>query len=136
VPLSVRAIAAVPIVVDEGAWQAQQHPRFLIANPNHKIGLARNGMKRKATCSAPSTTPFKNFCRLSTAQNPCAHIVAPIYVEVYSETDLILDQISDWLVKVARLTIDAESHGNGPVEGSLGLIRINWGKIRETTTEN
>lgn len=56
---------------------------------------------------------------------------APVSVDLYADTDLSVDEITDWLVKVARLIIDAETHGNGPVEESLGLCNIDWSKLRE-----
>ena len=67
-------------------------------------------------------------------QKPMRRFVAPVYVGLYSETDVTLNEITEWLVRVARLTVDAERHGNGPVEESLGLTMIDWSKLKETKT--
>ena len=47
-----------------------------------------------------------------------------------------MDQITDWLVKVARLTIDAAQHGNGPITESLGLCQIDWSKLKEIKADD
>ena len=62
---------------------------------------------------------------------PLRRFIAPVYVDLYANTDLSPDEIGDWFVKVARLTIDAEAHGNGPTKETLGLLHIDWSQLRE-----
>lgn len=56
---------------------------------------------------------------------------APIYLELYGNEDVPLDKVQDWLLKVAKLLIDAPKFGNGPMEGTLGLTHIQWGELEE-----
>lgn len=56
---------------------------------------------------------------------------APVYVEVYSDQKLSLDQIRGWLLRVSRLLIDSPIHGLGPAPGTLGLVRIEWNELKE-----
>jgi len=69
-------------------------------------------------------------------QKPMRRFVAPVFVDVFSDTDVTLNGITEWLVRVARLTVDAEQHGNGPVDQSLGLTMIDWSKLKEIKTTN
>ena len=62
--------------------------------------------------------------------------VAPVLLDLHSDTDLTMDQIVEWLVRVARLSIDAQKHGNGPVQGSLGLCQIDWSKLKEIKADD
>ena len=67
---------------------------------------------------------------------PLRQFVAPVYVDLYSDADLSEKEIRDWLCKTARLTVDPEPHGNRPVEGTLGLCRIEWRHLREIEHED
>jgi hypothetical protein len=42
--------------------------------------------------------------------------------------------LADWCVNVAKLLMDTPTVGNGPVQGSLGLARIEWSEIEELKT--
>lgn len=62
---------------------------------------------------------------------PVRRFRAPIYVDLYTANDVTLRDLKDWLFKVSRLLIDSPKHGNGPVEGSLGLCQIDWSELEE-----
>jgi len=187
VPRSEFAIAAVPIVLDAGAWLASQrtslrvtivqadshqqndtgsgsrikfhretsmsdlvlslvststsqHPRFLIADPQSKFWTGSDWTEHEANgCLFASVNDagraIQEILLAEYGQKPMRRFVAPVYVDLYSETDVTLNEITEWLAKVSRLTVDAEMHGNGPVEGSLGLTMIDWSKLKEINTD-
>jgi hypothetical protein len=62
---------------------------------------------------------------------PAHRYVAPIIIDLYSDEKVSLRDLQAWLTKVSKLLIDSPEHGNGPVSGSLGLCRIDWGQLRE-----
>ena len=62
---------------------------------------------------------------------PLRRFRAPVYIDLYASNEVTLDQLAAWLVRVAKLLIDSPKHGNGPVEGTLGLCRINWDELEE-----
>jgi hypothetical protein len=186
VPRSEFAIAAVPIVLDAGAWLASQrtslrvtivqadshqqndtgsgsrinlpretsmsdlvlsiiatgtpqHPRFMISDSSDNFWTGSDWTEHESDgCLFANVNDagraIQKILLAEYGQKPMRRFVAPVYVDLYSETDVTLDQIRDWLVKVSRLTV-AEMHGNGPVEDSLGLTMIDWSKLKETNTD-
>ena len=112
-----------------------QHPRFLIADPQCKFWTGSEWSEEKSkarliVCVNDAGQAVQEILLAEYGDKPLRRFVAPIYVEVYSETDLTLDQITDWLVKVARLIIDSESHGNGPVEEPFNHCRKRVSPLR------
>ena len=127
------------LVLSLVSTSTSQHPRFLIADPQSKFWTGSDWTEHEADgCLFASVNDagraIQEILLAEYGQKPMRRFVAPVYVDLYSETDVTLDQIRDWLVKVSRLTV-AEMHGNGPVEDSLGLTLIDWSKLREIKTE-
>lgn len=117
-----------------------QHPRFLISDSSDKFWAGSDWTEYESDgCLFASVNDagraIQEILLAEYGQKPMRRFVAPVYVDLYSETDVTLDQIKDWLFKVSRLTVDAEMHGNGPVEDSLGLTLIDWSELKEIKTE-
>ncbi|MFN0017943.1 MAG: hypothetical protein ACKVP0_06760 [Pirellulaceae bacterium] len=62
---------------------------------------------------------------------PLRRFRAPVYVDLYANEPVSIREIQAWLVRVSRLLIDSPRHGNGPMQGTLGLTRIEWGELEE-----
>ena len=117
-----------------------QHPRFLISDSSDRFWTNSDWAEHESDgCLYVSVNgaglAIQEILLAEYGQKPMRRFVAPVYVDLYSETDVTLDQIREWLVRVARLTVDAEQHGNGPVEDSLGLTMIDWSNLKETNTD-
>lgn len=113
-----------------------QHPRYLIADPQCKFWTGKSWSENESDGCLFATLndagrAIQEIQLAEYGHKPMRRFVASVYVDLYSETDVTLDQIRDWLVKVSRLTVDIEHHGNGPVEESLGLTMIDWSKLKE-----
>ena len=122
------------------ATGTSQHPRFLISDSSDRFWTGSDWTEHEADgCLFASVNDagraIQEILLAEYGQKPMRRFVAPVYVDLYSETDVTLDQIKDWLFKVSRLTVDAEMHGNGPVEESLGLTLIDWSELKEIKTE-
>lgn len=65
---------------------------------------------------------------------PVRRFLAPVYIDVYSDEEFGVEQLRHWLVRAARLNIDYAGAGFGPLNDSLGLLRIEWGNVREGRT--
>ncbi len=112
------------------------HPRFLIADPHYKFWTGDDWSEEEADGCLFATVndagqAVQEIMLTEHGDKPMRRFVAPVFLDLYADTDLTLDQITEWLVKVARLIIDAEEHGNGPVDNSLGLTKIDWSKLKE-----
>lgn len=112
------------------------HPRYLIANPESKFWTGDGWSVNEADARLFATVndaghAIQEILLAEHGHKPLRQFVAPVCIDLYSDTGLTLDQIESWLVKIARLTMDAQKHGNGPVEGTLGLTWIDWSQLRE-----
>lgn len=117
-----------------------EHPRYLISDQQCKFWNRSGWSERESDGSlfASVNDAGRVVQEILLAQHgdkPLRRFVAPAFIDLYADKHLTLDQITEWLVKVARLTMDAESHGNGPVDDSLGLTLIDWSKLREIKAE-
>ena len=113
-----------------------QHPRFQIADPQQRLWTGEGwseeeGEGRLYICVNTAGRAIQEILLAQHGEKPLRRFTAPVHVDLYSDSDLTPDQITDWLVKVARLVMDSEKHGNGPTSGSLGLTWIDWSQLRE-----
>lgn len=60
---------------------------------------------------------------------------APVYLDLYADDPVTLRDVQAWLIKVSKLLIDSPKHGNGPLAGTLGMSRIEWGELEELSPE-
>ena len=118
------------------ATGTSNHPRFVVADPNQRFWTGESWTDEEAegrlfVCVNNAGRAIQEILLAEHGHQPVRRFTAPVSIDLYADTDLSLDEITDWLAKVARLTIDAEAHGNGPAEGALGLCNIDWSKLRE-----
>lgn len=57
--------------------------------------------------------------------------MAPIYIEVFSDTEIPMRDLKWWLFRTTKVIVDSPKHGNGPVDGSLGTVRIEYSEMKE-----
>lgn len=62
---------------------------------------------------------------------PCRVFRAPVEVRLFADRDISQKELKAWLLKCSKLLIDAQGQGNGPCEGSLGLVSIHWHELNE-----
>lgn len=113
-----------------------QHPRFQIADPQQRFWTGSGWSEEEAegrlyVSVNDAGRAIQEILLAEHGEKPLRRFTAPVHVDLYSDSELSLDQLSDWLLKVSRLVMDTETHGNGPVAGSLGLTWIDWSKLRE-----
>jgi len=110
------------------------HPRFQIADLQQRLWTGSGWSEEEGRLYVSVNDAGRAIQEILLAEHgekPLRRFTAPVHADLYSDSDLTVDQISDWLVKVSRLVMDSEQHGNGPVESSLGLTWIDWSQLRE-----
>ena len=127
-----------PLIYETGSLE---HQRFLISDPDDRFWTGTDWSDKKSDArlfasSNDAAEAVQQILRAQHRDQPVRRYVAPVVVDLYSDRELPLEEIAKWLSKVSRLIIDPEQHGNGPVEVSLGLARIEWGELREITLED
>jgi len=60
---------------------------------------------------------------------------AGVYLDLWCDEDVPRDKLIRWLVRVSKLFLNNNDHGNGPCKNALGTVSIEWGEIEEVKDE-
>lgn len=125
-----------PMILSVHRAGTPKFPRYFISDQFMRVwtGDGWSDDERDGLLYGDSPEACRVVQRLLTLEyidKPVRRFRAPVYLDLFSDTPLTKDEITRWLAKVARLIIDSPRHGNGPVEGTLGLVRIGWGELKE-----
>ena len=116
----------------------RKFPRFCISDQYLRYwtgdgwDLNRNKAELYANSDiAGATTQW--ILLLDFKNKPVRHFVAPVYIDLYAdqEANITAEQLSQWISKVGKFLMDSEKHGNGPMQGALGLCRIELAELKE-----
>lgn len=66
---------------------------------------------------------------------PARRFQAPIFLDLYSEQEISVRDLQIWLTRIAKLLMDTPRHGNGPLQGTLGLTWIDWSQLKELSAK-
>ncbi len=66
---------------------------------------------------------------------PVRRFQAPIFLDLYSEQEISVRDLQIWLTRIAKLLMDTPRHGNGPLQGTLGLTWIDWSQLKELSAK-
>ncbi|HMP57722.1 MAG TPA: hypothetical protein PKD86_00090 [Gemmatales bacterium] len=113
-----------------------QFPRYFISDQFNRVWTGdgwsedeRNGLLYGD--SPEACIEVQRLLQLEYMDKPMRRFRAPVYLDLFADESLPTVQIVRWLAKASRLLIDSPEQGNGPAEGTLGLVRIEWGEIQE-----
>lgn len=113
-------------------------PRFVISDQYLRYWTGQDWSKQNDEDAAlvyananAALEDMHQLLMLSYGKKPKSTFVAPLYIDVYSESKFSKKQLRSWLVKVTKLIMDTTKHGNGPLEGSYGTCRIEFGEMQE-----
>jgi hypothetical protein len=125
-----------PIILSVHPAGTPQYPRYFISDQYKRVWTGegwsedeRDGLlygDSNAAC-----VEIQRLLKLEFLEKPVRRFRAPVYLDLFADKPLTKQEIARWLGKVSKLLIDAPEHGNGPVEGTLGLVRIEWGEMKE-----
>lgn len=54
-----------------------------------------------------------------------------VQIELFAGGAVTIAELQQWLVDIAKLVMDSPKLGNGPFQGTLGLVSINWDLLEE-----
>lgn len=125
-----------PIVLSVHRAGTPEFPRYFISDQFMRVwtGERWSGDPHDGLLFSDSNEACMEVQRLlmlDYMDKPVRRFRAPVYLDLFTDKELTKDEITRWLVKVSKLLIDSQKHGNGPVEGTLGLCRIEWGEMKE-----
>lgn len=99
----------------EQLWNGEQF------NPENGVLYADHNV----ACTDVQSILKKNFEGVKAVK-----YVVPLYVEVFSNEPVSLNDVAVYLSKASRLFLDTTEHGNGP-DNSLVLSWIEWNDIKQ-----
>jgi len=118
-----------------------EHPRFMISDQYLRYWGGSHGWtaqqdQSNAVLFASSNEALGMMHTLMLVRHcdlPKKVFTAPVVIELYSPEQVSVRDLQQWLVRAAKLLIDTPRHGNGPVEGAYGAVRVDWGQLKEAT---
>lgn len=125
-----------PIILSVHRAGTPEFPRYFISDQFKRVwtGEGWSASERDGLLYDDSNAACLDVQRLLMLEymdKPVRRFRAPVYLDLFADKPLTKVEIARWLAKVARLLIDSPEHGNGPVEGTLGLVRIEWAEMKE-----
>ncbi len=67
---------------------------------------------------------------------PVRHYSAPLRIDLYSQKPISIRDLQAWLLKSTKIIVDTTNHGNGPIDGSYGAVRLEIADLRERNHEH
>jgi hypothetical protein len=118
-----------------------EHPRFMISDQYLRYWGGSNGWTQQqdqsgAALFANSQEALQMMHTLMVIRHcdlPKRVFTAPITIELYSPEPITVRDLQQWLVRVTKVLIDSPRFGNGPISGSYGAVRVDWGDLKEST---
>lgn len=126
----------IPIILGIHTKSTAEHPRYVISDgdSNYWTGTSWSPDEDEAFlyhALPDAATDIHKLLMLQYGNLPRKRFVAPIYIDLYSENTVDLNVLKLWLHRISRLLMKSEQHGNGPLNGTLGLCHIDWKKLKE-----
>lgn len=126
-----------PMILSVHQRGTSEFPRWCIADQFGRYfdGKGWSGVEGSALLYADLNTACHDLQKLQMIPFQTKRVRryrAPVYVEVFTDKKIPLEQVREWLLKVSCLLIDSPRHGLGPVPDTLGLVRIQWSELKET----
>ncbi len=128
-----------PIYLSLHAAGTPEHPRWVISDGwlRYWAGTGWSATQREALLYSDANeacAEMQRLLMLEYGNKPHRRYVAPVIVDVHSDTPVGLRDLQLWLSRSCRLLVNPPQKCHGPVEGSLGLVNIIWAELDEMTT--
>jgi hypothetical protein len=116
-----------------------EHPRFVIADQYLRYFALEKGWSEQRDLSAATLFAtceealqmIHTLLVVSHSDQPRKVYTAPVTIELFSLEQVSERDLQQWLMRVAKLILDTPKHGNGPVAGSYGSVRIDFSQLKE-----
>ena len=125
-----------PVILSVISRGTPEFPRFSIADQYLRYWTGDTWTEAKqekdALVYSTSNEALTDMHKLLMTQYeglPVYRFKAPIYIELFAEKPVPLRDFKFWLFHATKLLIDSPRLGNGPIAGSLGTCRIEYGEM-------
>jgi|694.fasta_scaffold53408_2 hypothetical protein len=127
-----------PVVLSLHNCGTPEYPRYMISDQYLRYWTGNDwsvqGDQDSALIYADSNRALQdmhNLMLIVYGQKPMHRFYAPLYIDLFTDKKVSKREITKWLVKVTKLLLDTTNHGNGPIDGSYGTCRIEYGEMKE-----
>jgi hypothetical protein len=113
-----------------------EHPRHVISDRHLRFwcGTEWSGDLKQALLyhdANEACAEVQRLLMLEYGDKPRRRFIAPVYVDLYSDTEVSERDLRHWLSRACRLLVNPANESAGPAAGSLGLVNINWAEMDE-----
>jgi hypothetical protein len=128
-----------PVILSLHQVGTPEHPRFCISDQYLRYWAGEKGWtdqkdESKAMLFASAQEALQMMHTLMVIRHcdlPRRVFSATVAVELFAPAEVCVRDLQQWLLRATKLLIDSPRHGNGPIEGSYGAVRIDWGQLKE-----
>ena len=125
-----------PVVLSLVSVGTPLFPRYMLSDKHGRVWTGADWTEDEEdgllyACINSAGRAIQELLKKHCSHKNLTRYVAPIYLDLYCDHSVPKVIIEDWLYKVARLIVDAPTHGNGPMDGTLGLLQVEWTKLRK-----
>jgi hypothetical protein len=128
-----------PVILSLHQLGTPDHQRFCISDQYLRYWAGSKGWTEQhdqanATlfASAQEALVMMNTIMLiKFAHLPKRTYVAPLILDLYAPAEVSIRDLQMWLLRISKVLMDTPRHGNGPLEGSYGSVRVNYGELKE-----
>lgn len=118
-----------------------EYPRFKVADCHLRYwtGVEWVADESKGLMFASSNDAcleVQRLLKLHYGDLPVRRYRAPVFIDVHSDAAVPQDDLIRWLVRCSKLLLDTTNCGEGPTNGTLGSLTIQWGELEQVTTED
>ena len=128
-----------PIILSLHQAGTPDHPRFYISDQYLRYWAGEKGWteqkdESKAMLFASAQEALQMMHTLMVIRHcdlPRRVFTTPVTVELFAPAEVKVRDLQQWLLRATRLLIDSPRFGNGPIDGSYGAVRVDWGQLKE-----
>lgn len=126
-----------PLMLSLHRHGPSQFERFVIADQNTRFWTGSDWSEPndagEAYLYASPEIALEDMHRLLVVRHgdkPVRRFMVPVYVEIHSDGEMTPSQVQEWLAEATRVVMTPH-RTTGPIPGSYGHCRIEFGELKE-----
>lgn len=113
-----------------------EHPRYVIADQYLRFWAGDGWTEQKNqfdaqlfSCQQSALHKVHDLLLATHSNLPVRCYSAPLKIELYSPKPISVRDLQAWLLRSTKIIVDTTGHGNGPIDGSYGAVRLELSEL-------
>ena len=136
-------MAQKPLILSVLTIGTPEHPRYVISDQYLRFWEGDGWTEQKNqfdaqlfSCQQSALHKVHDLLLATHSNLPVRHYSAPLRIDLYSQKPISIRDLQAWLLKSTKIIVDTTNHGNGPIDGSYGAVRLEIADLRERNHEH